>query len=86
MPEIGPGGRWIINREIAADPGGCMAVISDERYRPPCIHQNPGMPVYSKDELVVIKHVPHSARFFRLCQRVKRVFPKAMARWEEHEK
>ena len=66
-----------MNREIPADPGGVMAVISDEAYRIPCMAHNPGVPVYSKNELALIKRIPHSASIFRFVQRVKGVFKNA---------
>ena len=77
MPELGPGGRWVVNRDIVADPGGVMAVIVDEAYRIPCMAHNPGVPVYSKNELALIKRIPHSAGIFRFVQRVKCVFRNA---------
>jgi len=75
MSEIGPSGRWVIVRDIKADPGGCMAIIESEAYRTPCMAHNPGIPVYTRQELEMVKSIPHSAEVFRSIQRVKRVFP-----------
>ena len=69
--------KWTIMRDIKADPGGCMAILADEMYRVPCMANNPGMPVYSKNELALIKRIPHSASIFRFTQRVKGVFKNA---------
>lgn len=77
MLEMGPSGRWAINRDIPADPGGSMAIISDERYRSPCMHYNPGVPIYLKSELAMLKKVKKNAPLFRFVQKVKRAFPNA---------
>jgi len=77
MNEIGPGNRWAVIRDIKADPGGCMAVIESEAYLAPCMSHNPGVPVYTKKELTIIKSMHHSADVFRAMQMVKKVFPMA---------
>lgn len=77
MTEIGPGGKWAIMRDLPADPGGCMAVVDGESYKVPCMASNPGIPVYTKNELSLLKRIPRSAPLFRFAQAVKRVFPKA---------
>jgi hypothetical protein len=77
MPEIGPNGRWVVVRDIKADPGGSMAIVDSDMYRAPCMAHNPGVPVYNKMELSMLKGLPHSAEFFRFAQKVKRAFPTA---------
>ena len=77
MSEFGPDGKWAVIRNIPADPGGVMAIIDSEPYRIPCMELNPGVPVYSKNELALIKRIPHSAGIFRFAQRVKGVFKNA---------
>jgi hypothetical protein len=77
MPEIGPNGRWIVERNIPADPGGAMAIISSEAYRAPCASHNPGVPIYLKKELALLKRIPRNAQLFRFAQRVKGVFRSA---------
>lgn len=75
VSEMGPGGKWAVIRDIKADPGGSMAVVESDAYRSPCMTHNPGVPVYSKKELTIIKQVPQSAELFRAVQRIKKVFP-----------
>lgn len=77
MPEYGPGGKWAVMTDLKADPGGSMAVIESEAYRAPCAAHNPGMPIYTRAELDMIKRLPHSAAHFRGVQKIKRVFAKA---------
>lgn len=77
MSELGPNGRWIINRNIKAEPGGSMAVVSGEQYIAPCRSQNPGMPIYLKSELLLLNRVEKSGPLFRFAQKVKKVFPTA---------
>lgn len=74
MPEYGPGDKWVLVREIKADPGGCMAIVDGEAYRSPCAEHNPGVPIYTRTELEMIKQAPHSAQLFRIVQNVKRLF------------
>lgn len=77
MSELGPDGKWAVIRNIPADPGGVMAVVESEAYRVPCMAHNPGIPVYTKTELALLKRIPHSASLFRFAQRVKGVFKNA---------
>jgi hypothetical protein len=77
MPELGPGGRWAVVRDIKADPGGAMAVVESETYRAPCIAHNPGVPVYTKAELSLLKRLKHGAPLFRGVQKIKKVFGRA---------
>jgi hypothetical protein len=77
MPEKGPGGKWIVSHDIKSDPGGSMAIVDREIYRAPCMTHNPGVPVYTRDELEKVKKQPHSADVFRAIQKIKKVFPKA---------
>lgn len=77
MAEFGPGNRWVLVTEIKADPGGSMAIVDGDIYRPPCMSSHPGVPTYTKAELAMIKHIPHSAGMFRSIQRIKKAFPMA---------
>ena len=66
--------KWTLVENIKADPGGRMFVVSDESQRRECVTRNLGTPVYSRDELAIIKSRNPSAPLFRDVQKVKRVF------------
>lgn len=73
--EVGPGGKWVVVKDIKADPGGTMAVVESESYRSPCQEHNPGVPVYTRAELSLVKKATHSAELFRGTQKIKKAFP-----------
>lgn len=77
MAELGPNGRWVVNRDIKADPGGVMAIVVGEAYIAPCRSANPGVPIYLKQELSLLQKLEKSGPSFRFAQAVKKVFPNA---------
>lgn len=77
MSENGSDEKWVVVRDIKADPGGSMAIVDSESYRSPCAAHNPGVPIYTRAELDMIKRLPHAAARFRAVQKVKRVFDRA---------
>ena len=85
MSELGPNGRWVVVRDIKADPGGSMAIIEDDVYRSPCMSHNPGVPTYTRREISIIKKDEKSAELFRSVQAIKRVFPTARVKGVSNE-